>query len=85
MIGGERYGQGAEAGPHRHEPQTDAILRANGCLPVVKPRSALSSAFCAWIASPASSLDQRLGSLGKKSLNTAISFFAPSKSRAMRE
>jgi hypothetical protein len=38
LIGGERYGQGAEAGPHRHEPQTDAIVRANGCLPVVKPR-----------------------------------------------
>jgi hypothetical protein len=37
LIGGERYGQGAEAGPHRHE-QTDAIVRANGCLPVVMPR-----------------------------------------------
>jgi hypothetical protein len=37
------------------------------------------------IASPPGSLDQRLGSLGKKSRNTAISFFAPSKSRAIRE
>jgi hypothetical protein len=27
LIGGERYSQGAEAGPHRHEPQTDAIVR----------------------------------------------------------
>jgi hypothetical protein len=31
------------------------------------------------------SLDQRLGSLGKKSRNTAISSLAPLKSRAMRE
>jgi hypothetical protein len=90
LIGGERYSQGAEAGPHRHEPQTDAIVRGQrlsagrqaapvSCARPCRARSAPGS------PRPPAASDQRLGSLGKKSRNTAISFFAPSKSRAMRE